>query len=136
MTPGSVPIENEIFQAICVGVADEKNPQIVELFKDRLRLLLREETPSAHVRAAARNSLPLDTPIPKVFMTFLAHNRNGRLIPAYAPRCALLRTGGFVGLMAKNTFTEFSSDLQNHILGKQSNSKNTSARERWQLRFA
>jgi hypothetical protein len=37
-------MENEIFQAICVRVADEKDPQIVELFKERLRLLLREET--------------------------------------------------------------------------------------------
>ena len=38
-------MENQIFQAICVRVADEKDPQIVELFKDRLRLLLREDTP-------------------------------------------------------------------------------------------
>ena len=32
-----------MFKAICVRVADEKDPQIVELFKERLRLLLREE---------------------------------------------------------------------------------------------
>jgi hypothetical protein len=38
-------MENQLFQAICVRVADEKDPQIVELFKDRLRLLLRDETP-------------------------------------------------------------------------------------------
>ena len=37
-------MDNQIFQAICVRVADEKDPQIVELFKKRLRLLLREET--------------------------------------------------------------------------------------------
>ena len=37
-------MDNQIFQAICVRVADEKDPQIVELFKERLRLLLREET--------------------------------------------------------------------------------------------
>jgi hypothetical protein len=38
-------MDNQIFQAICVRVADEKDPQIVELFKNRLRLLLREDTP-------------------------------------------------------------------------------------------
>ncbi len=37
-------MNNQIFQAICLRVADEKDPQIVELFKERLRLLLREET--------------------------------------------------------------------------------------------
>lgn len=37
-------MNNQIFQAICVRVADEKDPQIVELFKERLLLLLREET--------------------------------------------------------------------------------------------
>jgi hypothetical protein len=37
-------MENQIFQAMCVRVANEKDPQIVELFKNRLRLLLREDT--------------------------------------------------------------------------------------------
>ncbi len=35
-----------MFQAICERAAGEKDPQIVEMFKDRLRLLLlSEETP-------------------------------------------------------------------------------------------
>jgi hypothetical protein len=38
-------MDNQTFQAICVRVADEKDPQIVELFKNRLRILLREDTP-------------------------------------------------------------------------------------------
>jgi hypothetical protein len=37
-------MENQIFQAICLRVADEKDPQFVELFKERLRLLLRGES--------------------------------------------------------------------------------------------
>jgi hypothetical protein len=71
-------------------------------------------------------------------MTFLAHGRDGQLMPAYArylstpgnnflsnfwrpdseanTRSALLRTAwGFVGLMGKNTFTEFWPDLQRHV---------------------
>jgi hypothetical protein len=39
-------MENQIFPAICVRVAEEKDPQIIELFKDSLRLLLQEETPA------------------------------------------------------------------------------------------
>lgn len=73
-----------------------------------------------------------------LIMTFLAHNRNGQLMPAYAryvatpgnnflsntwranseadTQSALLRTvWGFVGLMGKNTFTEFWPDLQHHV---------------------
>jgi hypothetical protein len=73
-----------------------------------------------------------------VIMTFLAHSRNGQLMPAYAryistpgnnflsnswrpdseanTRSALVRTvWGFVGLMGKNTFTEFWPDLQRHV---------------------
>jgi len=38
-------MDNYLFQAICVRVSDEKDPKIVELFKQRLRLLLSEETP-------------------------------------------------------------------------------------------
>jgi hypothetical protein len=76
-----------------------------------------------------------------LIMTFLAHNRNGQLMPAYAryvatpgnnflsntwranseadTQSALLRTvWGFVGLMGKNTFTEFWPDLQNHVFRK------------------
>jgi hypothetical protein len=78
-----------------------------------------------------------------LIMTFLAHNRNGQLMPAYAryiatpgnnflsntwranseadTQSALLRTvWGFVGLMGKNTFTEFWPDLQNRVFRKQS----------------
>jgi hypothetical protein len=33
----------DLFQAICVRVADEKDPEIIELFKQRLRLLLLSE---------------------------------------------------------------------------------------------
>ena len=70
-----------------------------------------------------------------VVMTFLAHNREGALMPAYArysatvgnnflsntwrtdseatTNAALVRTlYGFVGLMGKNTFTEFWPDLK------------------------
>jgi hypothetical protein len=73
-----------------------------------------------------------------LIMTFLAHNRNGQLMPAYAryiatpgnnflsntwranseadTQSALLRTvWGFVGLMGKNTFTEFWPDLEHHV---------------------
>ena len=73
-----------------------------------------------------------------VIMTFLAHNRNGQLTPAYAryistpgnnflsntwradseanTRSALLRTvWGFLGLMGKNGFTEFWPDVQTHV---------------------
>ncbi len=73
-----------------------------------------------------------------VIMTFLAHNRNGQLTPAYAryistpgnnflsntwradseanTRSALLRTvWGFLGLMGKNSFTEFWPDVQTHV---------------------
>jgi hypothetical protein len=73
-----------------------------------------------------------------VIMTFLAHGRDGQLVPAYArymstpgnnflsnswrpdseanTRSALLRTvWGFVGLMGKNTFIEFWPDLQRHV---------------------
>jgi hypothetical protein len=73
-----------------------------------------------------------------VIMTFLAHSRDGQLMPAYArymstpgnnflsnswrpdseanTRSALLRTvWGFVGRMGKNTFTEFWPDLQKHV---------------------
>jgi hypothetical protein len=73
-----------------------------------------------------------------VIMTFLAHDRNGQLTPAYAryistpgnnflsntwradseanTRSALLRTvWGFLGLMGKNGFTEFWPDVQRHV---------------------
>jgi hypothetical protein len=53
-------MENEIFQAICVRVADEKDPQIVELFKERLRLVLREEPPQAFAEQAPEHRLGLD----------------------------------------------------------------------------
>jgi hypothetical protein len=74
-------------------------------------------------------------------MTFLAHNRDGQLMPAYAryiatpgnnflsnswrpdseanARSAALRTlWGFVGLMGKNTFTEFWPDLRRYVFRK------------------
>ena len=41
-----------MFQAICVKVADEKDPKKIELLKERLRLLLYEE---------AANSTAIDT---------------------------------------------------------------------------
>jgi hypothetical protein len=73
-----------------------------------------------------------------VWMTFLAHNREGQLMPAYAryvaaagnnflsntwrpdseanTKDAIARTlWGFVGLMAKNSFTEFWPDFRRHI---------------------
>jgi hypothetical protein len=73
-----------------------------------------------------------------VIMTFLAHGRDGQLMPAYAryistpgnnflsnswrpdseanTRSALLRTGwGFLGLMGKNTFTELWPDLRRYV---------------------
>jgi hypothetical protein len=73
-----------------------------------------------------------------VWMTFLAHNREGQLMPAYAryvaaagnnflsntwrpdseanTEGAIVRTlWGFVGLMAKNSFTEFWPDFRRHI---------------------
>jgi hypothetical protein len=73
-----------------------------------------------------------------VMMAFLAHGRNGQLTPAYAryistpgnnflsntwradseanTRSALLRTvWGFLGLMGKNSFTEFWPDVRNHV---------------------
>jgi hypothetical protein len=73
-----------------------------------------------------------------VIMTFLAHSRDGRVVPAYArymstpgsnflsntwrpdseanTRNALLRTvWGFAGLMGKNTFTEFWPGVQRHV---------------------
>jgi hypothetical protein len=41
----TLPImDHETFRAICVRVADEKDPKIIELFKQRLRLLLADET--------------------------------------------------------------------------------------------
>jgi len=40
-------MDHETFRAICVRVADEKDPKIIELFKQRLRLLLTDETPEA-----------------------------------------------------------------------------------------
>ncbi len=72
------------------------------------------------------------------YYDFPAHNRDGQLMPAFArymstpgnnflsnswrpdseanTRSALLRTvWGFVGLMGKNTFTEFWPDLQRHV---------------------
>jgi hypothetical protein len=73
-----------------------------------------------------------------IIMTFLAHNRNGQLTPAYAryistpgnnflsntwradseanTRSALLRTlWGFLGLMGKNGFMEFWPDVNRHV---------------------
>ena len=70
-----------------------------------------------------------------VFLTFVAHNRHGNLMPAYAryvatpgnnflsntwrvdseatTQAAILRTAwGFAGLMGKNAFTEFWPDLR------------------------
>lgn len=38
-------MDHQTFRAICLRVADEKDPEIIELFKQRLRLLLSEETP-------------------------------------------------------------------------------------------
>jgi hypothetical protein len=38
-------MDHETFRAICVRVADEKDPKIIELFKQRLGLLLADETP-------------------------------------------------------------------------------------------
>jgi hypothetical protein len=40
-------MDHETFRAICVRVADEKDPKIIELFKQRLRLLLTDETPES-----------------------------------------------------------------------------------------
>jgi hypothetical protein len=37
-------MDREIFRAICLRVAEEKDPKIEELFKQRLRLLLFDET--------------------------------------------------------------------------------------------
>jgi hypothetical protein len=71
-------------------------------------------------------------------MTFLAHGRDGQLVPAYSryvatpgnnflsntwradseatTQAALVRTvWGFVGLVGKNAFTEFWSDIQRKI---------------------
>jgi hypothetical protein len=39
----AVPMDNDIFRAFCVKVANEKDPEIVELLKRRLRLLLVSE---------------------------------------------------------------------------------------------
>lgn len=38
-----VPMDNDIFRAFCVKVANEKDPEIVELLQRRLRLLLVSE---------------------------------------------------------------------------------------------
>jgi hypothetical protein len=36
---------NETFRALCVRVADEKDPKKLELLKQRMRLLLLQENP-------------------------------------------------------------------------------------------
>jgi hypothetical protein len=38
----------QMFQAICLKVANEKDPRKLELLKERLRLLLLSEEPPAH----------------------------------------------------------------------------------------
>jgi hypothetical protein len=53
-------MENQIFPAICVRVAEEKDPQIIELFKDSLRLLLQEETPAQSFTKPLQNRWGLD----------------------------------------------------------------------------
>jgi hypothetical protein len=40
-------MDTEMFRAICAKVAEEKDPQKVELLKQRLRLLLMEESTPA-----------------------------------------------------------------------------------------
>jgi len=44
-------MDNETFRAFCIRVADEKDPDIVELLKQRLRLLL-SETPTELANSA------------------------------------------------------------------------------------
>jgi hypothetical protein len=53
-------MDNQIFQAICVRVADEKDPQILERFKKRLRLLLQEEPVQTFPEQAAEHRWGLD----------------------------------------------------------------------------
>jgi len=54
----SLVMDNYLFQAICVRVSDEKDPRIVELFKQRLRLLLRSEEVNP---ISAREHIPSTT---------------------------------------------------------------------------
>jgi hypothetical protein len=39
-------MDTEMFRMVCAKVAEEKDPQKLELLKQRLRLLLREDTPT------------------------------------------------------------------------------------------
>jgi hypothetical protein len=47
-------VKTEIFRAICIKVADEKDPKKLELLKERLRLLLSEEPSDPPAKAELR----------------------------------------------------------------------------------
>jgi hypothetical protein len=50
-------MDDETFRALCIKIADEKDPKKLELLKERVRLLLRAEDSPRTPRGRCRGSL-------------------------------------------------------------------------------